>query len=215
MAKIKSEEQQSLSPIHRRDLSSQERWDLDRRRYWESAVFPLEWSSASLVDGLAVPVVGERLDIALDHSIKATIAMMEHRDPNLRWTDDTGFFLDGTALAVVRNSSQGPMVTRFDPIASLPIEAIKPGRRASRRSSITWVDGSFESAGYGLGIPLERRDLDRVLEESIRSISEEMTDGERDSRQADDVMLTYRGRILVVIRTTKSGPTVTRFDRPV
>ena len=119
-------------------------------------------------------------------------------------------------LAIVRRTYRdGPAVTRFDPTPPpVPAERVKPGRRASPGSSITWIDGSLESAGYGLGIPLAGRDLIDALNVSIRSICDSARHHDLAKNEVDDVALSYRGRFLAVIRFTPSGPVVTRFDLP-
>ena len=116
----------------------------------------------------------------------------------------SAFVRRGQILAVIRCTAHGPEVTRFDSTPSL--------RRASetgascRRPSITWIDGSLESAGYGLGVPLAGRELTDTLDVSIRSICEGCEQHDLAKNEVNDVALSYRGRFLAVIRFTPWDP---------
>jgi hypothetical protein len=180
--------------------------ELERRTYWQSTIFELECTSASLIDGLIVPIIGDRLQLTLDFAIRATAEMTQHPDATQRWTHDTVLFYRSRLVAVVRATLDGIAITTFEANA-LPVT----GHPGSLQSSIVLVDGSLDSVAYGVGIPLAGRALGDVLEESIKLISESIQNHDPDYRQDDDVALAFRGQILSVVRVSPEGPIVHRF----
>jgi hypothetical protein len=203
---------ENSSPRHRTAMTPEQVRALERQKYWQSSIFELEESSASLIDDQAVRIVGQQVGLALDYAMAVTKGMMLHPDPELRWTHDTVLFHRGRVQAIIQVCPSGPAIIRFDPEALASTADAGPGRQNSRRFRVELVDGSLESASYGLGIPLAGRDLMSVLDDSIKSILESMQHPDQDYRQTEDVALAFRGRILAVIRVTGSGPVVTRFD---
>ena len=203
------------SDSERDDLTAEQRWELHNQKYWQSALFPVEWSSASILAGLEFPVVGGRVGPTLDHAIATAVAMFEHPDPDLRWTADVSIVLASRIAAIVRMTDAGPQVLRFDDhLPPLPPQKILPGRRASRSHSLIFIDGSLDSTCCGLGAPLAGRDLSVALEDLIRTIVE--TTGRRGpvGGEPEDAAISFLGRFLAVIRHTPSGPEITRFDQP-
>jgi hypothetical protein len=136
--------------------------------------------------------------------------MLQHLDPAQRWTHDVALFTHGRLLATVHGGPAIPVVEQFE-LVSLP--PYVPGSRRFRRPRIRWVDGSLESTSYGIGTPIAGRDLGKLTDELIASTCETMRLQVPDGEQASDTILTHRGRILAAIRTTASGPSVTRFDQ--
>jgi hypothetical protein len=201
-------------PAHPDAMTKAERRRLDDLNYWMSSFFIIGYASVPVMDGLAIPVVGGLEDMALDHSIVATVAMLQHPDATVRWAEDTAFVRAGRLLAIVRALPGGAAVTRFDPITPLPGETVKPGRRAPRSSSIFWVGGSLEATAQGLGIPLDGRDLAVAMDDTIRSICDGVEDDDLATQDFDDMALSFRGRFLAAIRFMPAGPVVTRFDLP-
>jgi hypothetical protein len=184
----------------------------ERRAYWASSLYLVEEASRSLVNGVEVPVVGQDLDLALTYSIEAAGRMSKLDNPVERWAHDVAFFLGGRLLAVLRMSPNGPLVTKFDSTTRPSIESERADCRAARKPTINWVDGSYESTGYGASIPLDGRNLVDVLGTSIESVCENMRNPNPEFRETDDVVATFRGRILAAIRVSPDGPVVHRFE---
>jgi hypothetical protein len=195
-------------------LTPAERRAIDEQVYWETSLHLVEESSASVISGLELPVVGGMVAHALDHAIGTTIAMMQHPDEDLRWTADVAHVLRGRILSVVRLTPGGVDAISFDTGPLVLAERVVPGRRASRSSSIVFIDGSLESPCYGLGIPLSGRDLAVVLDDVVRSTCDAMKHPDPAIDRLDDVAFSFRGRFVAVIRYTPERPIVTRFDLP-
>ena len=191
-------------------LTPAERRAIAERTYWETSLHTVDSSGASVIAGLELPVVGDMVEEALDHAISTTIAMLQHPDDDLRWTADVALVLRGKFLAIVRRTPHGVDVVGFDAVPPLPAERVLPGRRASRASSILFIDGSLESTGYGLGMPLRGREVAVALDEAIRSTREAM---QAPHAARDDVAISLRGRFLAILRSTPDGPVLTRFDQ--
>jgi hypothetical protein len=91
---------------------------------------------------------------------------------------------------------------------------VLPGRRPSRRSCLCFIDGSLESTCYGVGMPLDGRDLADALEHAIRSSVESTIRPDTVNPDPDDVAFGFRGQILAAVRFTSTGADLTRFDLP-
>jgi hypothetical protein len=204
---------QSYGPTSRRTkLTPAERRELDRLAYWKTTIFSLEEERADLIEGVAIPVLGQHLGPALDYAITAAIDMIRHPDPDLRRDADIALFYRRRILALVRVGQGDPVITRFDTDGLQAPESPKPARRGSRPCGITFMDGSVESTSYGVDTPLTGRDLGKVLEALIDSVCQGMQSSDPAERQGGDVALAFRGRILAVIRVSSNGPLVDRFD---
>jgi hypothetical protein len=195
-------------PRHLRDLTPEVRRDVERLAYWESSIFEVDESSASLIDEVAVPVLGQQVDRALNYMIEVARAMMQHPDPTLCWADESVLTYRGGILALIRKGTDRPDVIRFSLDNLSSGESVRPGARTPR---IFFVDGSFASVSYGVGIPLAGRDLTSAMEASIESVCIRMEHPKPEYRQTEDVALTYRGRALAIVRVSPAGPVVHRF----
>ena len=67
---------------------------------------------------------------------------------------------------------------------------------------------------FGLGTPIAGRDRDTLVNTLVESMCEKMRHPEADRRQTEDVVLTFRGRILAAIQQNDGNPIVKRFDPP-
>ena len=120
MEKPQVSEELSRPPTRQEGLTPAERQDLRELCYWNESIFPVEWSSASVIAGLEIPVVGGMVGLALDHSIEAT-----DRDDGA----------SGSAISdgptTPRSSSAGRMLAIVR--AHVPRPRRHPVRRRSRR----------------------------------------------------------------------------------
>ncbi len=201
-------------PLICRDrLTPAEQRELERCAHWGISLQTLDEDSRDMVNGVEIPILGQDVELALEYSIRAASRMLEHPDPAQRWQHDVAFFAVGRLLAIVRIGPDGPVVTRFDPITLPSIVTGIPGSRRGRRPCIYWVDGSLEATSYGVGTPIAGRDPAILIDELVGAMCEKLRHPDADHRQTEDVIITHRGQILAAIRSTASGPVVTRFDQ--
>jgi hypothetical protein len=77
----------------------------------------MDGSVESTSYGVDTPLAGRDPDKALETLIDSVCQGMQSPDPAERQGDDVALAFQGRILAVIRDSSNGPLVDRFDPIA--------------------------------------------------------------------------------------------------
>jgi hypothetical protein len=214
MSEVLEDGDRSDMGTYRDSLAMAERHERKFRDWWASSLVEVEWSGASIITGVEIPIVGGLVGRALDYAIDLTVAMMDYPDAGLRWTGDTAAFLGAKVVAVVRRTPRDIEVVRFDPIPPRPAQHFVAGERAPPRCRIVRIDGSPRSTSSCQGIPLDGRELADTVDDAIRSLTEATPHHDPTDPSLDDVVLSYRAVFQGVVRYTTNGPAITRFDPP-
>ena len=206
MQKPQESEELSQPPTRQEGMTPADRWERQHRDYWHESFFAVEWSSASVIAGLEIPVVGGMVGLALDHSLEATIAMMEHPDPQLPMDrrhrvrpprEDAGHrpaHVPRPRCHPLRGHSTAASRAREAWASSIREIQHHPDRRLARLD-LLWA-----------GIPLAGRNLPDALERAIRSICDGVEQHDVASQEVNDVALSYRGRFLGRRQVHAIGP---------